>query len=70
MVSKPSEVGFFDDTPMQRSTLTWKDFTNRKQNQSGRDFKEIKTICERNFNKFVDLTPYMIERPHVVESTD
>ena len=32
--------------------------------------EEIEDICKSNFMKFVNLAPYMIETPFVVQSTD
>ena len=60
----------FGETP-RRSTLTWRDFTiSSGKEELKRDMEEIEEICKSNFMKFINLAPYMIETPFVVQSTD
>lgn len=61
MARTQAQIGV--DFDGQQKALTWKHFTNRK---GSKKTHELKGICEANFNRFVDLAPYMIDGPHVV----
>lgn len=66
MARNRAQIGV-DFDGQQQKALTWKHFTNRKGTMKT---QELKGICEANFNRFIDLAPYMIDGPHVVQAKD
>jgi hypothetical protein len=58
-----------DPIEKRGNPLTWKDFT-ADFHSSTMPFDEVKSICELNADKLIDLRPYMQPRPYTCNERD
>lgn len=51
------------DYPRQQPKLVWTDM-NKDFQSTPMDYKQITHIAQENGDKYLDMRPYMIEKPH------
>ena len=68
-ILKFTTVGDYAEIPDTIAPLPYHYF-NHDFYASERYYEEVQEICERHKERLIDLRPYMIETPFIVQSTD
>lgn len=55
--------------PVSKDILDWRQFNSNYYSQD-LDYKEVEDICNKHWDRMIDVRPYMIETPFVAQSTD